>query len=134
MEAYATQPQTRAAACTTEADVSCDSIPDCERIAVHARGIGPESVGSHARFRDEILPGLSAPGRVWACHGSPSCVRELETFVGRTREGELWTAFLIGPDGRLFRICRNAMPGPQGVDILSTGPKPFLRGDPCGKT
>jgi len=97
MEAYATQRQTRAAACTTEADISCDSIADCERIAVHVRGICPESVGSHARFRDEILPGLSAPGRGWACHGSLSCLRELETFVGRTCEGELRTALLDRP-------------------------------------
>jgi peroxiredoxin Q/BCP len=105
--------------CTTQACGFRDAYADYRQNAVQVLGISPDSVASHAKFRDKFslpFPLLADEG-----HGVASAygVWGPKTLMGRTYEGVLRTTFLIGPDGRLLRIYENVKPDGHSAQILA---------------
>jgi len=105
--------------CTTEACGFRDGFAEYARNAIQVLGISPDSVQSHAKFRDKFslpFPLLADEG-----HGVASAygVWGPKTFMGRTYEGVLRTTFLVGPDGRLLRIYENVKPDGHSAQILT---------------
>lgn len=105
--------------CTTEACGFRDGYADYRTNAIQVLGISPDSVASHARFREKFslpFPLLADEGHAVA---SLYGVWGPKTFMGRTYEGVLRTTFLIGPDGRLLRTYENVKPDGHSAQILA---------------
>lgn len=105
--------------CTKEACGFRDQFAEYRDNAVVVLGISPDSVASHARFRDKYslpFPLLSDEGHAVA---SAYGVWGPKTLMGHSYEGVLRTTFLIGPDGRLLRIYENVRPDGHSRTILA---------------
>ena len=98
--------------CTTEArDFSC-LIDDFDKAGAHVIGISPDSVRSHAKFRDkhELKVRLASDGDTAIANAYGVWVQK--QMYGRTFMGVERATFLIDREGRIARIWRNVrVPG-----------------------
>jgi peroxiredoxin Q/BCP len=103
--------------CTAQACGLRDSFPRVTETGVEVFGVSPDSVRSHAKFREKnALPyrllvdedhRLADALGVWI----------EKSFRGRTYWGNERTTFVIGPDGRVERVLPQVKPD-QHVDLL----------------
>jgi peroxiredoxin Q/BCP len=103
--------------CTKQACGLRDSFARVTSTGVDIFGVSPDSVRSHARFRDKYaLPYrlLSDEGhRLAEAYG----VWIEKNAMGRTYFGNERTTFVIGPDGRIERVLPRVKPD-EHVDLL----------------
>ena len=103
--------------CTTQACGLRDSWSSVTETGVEVFGVSPDSVKSHARFREKYrLPYrlLSDEGhRVADAFG----VWVEKKLAGRTYHGNERSTFVIGPDGRIETVLATVKPG-EHVDQL----------------
>lgn len=103
--------------CTTEA---CDIRDNFALLSGEARvfGLSPDSVRSHARFRDKH----QLPFRLLA--DDQHTVAEAygvwgpKKFMGREYMGVDRTTFIVDPQGRIARVIENVKPAGHALEIL----------------
>jgi peroxiredoxin Q/BCP len=103
--------------CTTEA---CEIRDNFALISGEAEvyGISPDSVKSHARFRDKF----ELPFRLLA--DTEHTVSEqygvwgLKKFMGREYMGVDRTTFIIAPDGKVARVFEKVKPAGHALELL----------------
>jgi thioredoxin-dependent peroxiredoxin len=103
--------------CTKQACALRDSFARVTATGVDLFGVSPDSVGSHAKFRDKY----ALPYRLLSDEGH----RLAEAFgvwieknaMGRTYFGNERTTFIIGPDGRIEQVLPRVKPA-EHVDQL----------------
>jgi len=103
--------------CTTEA---CDIRDNFALLSGEARvfGVSPDSVRSHARFRDKH----QLPFRLLA--DDQHTVAEAygvwgpKKFMGREYMGVDRTTFIVDPQGRIARVIENVKPAGHALEIL----------------
>jgi peroxiredoxin Q/BCP len=103
--------------CTTEA---CEIRDNFALISGEAEvfGVSPDSVKSHARFRDKF----ELPFRLLA--DTEHTVSEqygvwgLKKFMGREYMGVDRTTFIIAPDGKVARVFEKVKPAGHALELL----------------
>ncbi len=105
-------PRDQTSGCTKEACQFRDSLPDFSGLGAAVLGVSPDSIDSHARFRQkENLPFdlLADPeAKVLSKYG----VWQEKSMYGRTYPGVVRTTYLIDPEGRVAeRWDRVKVPG-----------------------
>jgi peroxiredoxin Q/BCP len=103
--------------CTAQACGLRDSFARVTEAGAEVFGVSPDSVRSHARFREKH----ALPYRLLADEDHRLAdalgVWIEKSFRGRTYWGNERTTFVIGPDGRIERVLPQVKPD-QHVDLL----------------
>jgi len=103
--------------CTAQACGLRDSWSRVSQTGIQVFGVSPDSVKSHARFRQKH----ALPYRLLADEGHRLAeaygVWVEKKFMGRTYMGNERTTFVIGPDGRLEHVLPQVKPDAH-VDLL----------------
>jgi peroxiredoxin Q/BCP len=108
--------------CTAQACSLRDNWEVAEALDADVFGVSPDSVKSHAQFRDKYGLKhrlLSDEGHAVA-HAYGTWVEK--TFRGRTYMGVERTSFVIGPDGRIEHVLPRVKPAEhlgQLVEVLA---------------
>ena len=103
--------------CTTQACSLRDNFDRLMATGVEVFGVSPDSVASHARFRQKY----ELPYRLLADVGHQ--VAEAfgtwveKSFAGKSYKGVERTSFIIGPDGRVEHVLPRVKPV-EHVDLL----------------
>lgn len=104
--------------CTKESCALRDDLPQFERLDCAVLGISPDSVESHAAFREKYdlpFPLLADPKkeaiRAYGVWGK-------KQFMGREYEGVLRTSFLIDPAGYIAKAYRDVKPASHAEEVL----------------
>ena len=104
--------------CTKQACGLRDSWSRVSETGVPVFGVSPDSVRSHAKFRDKYTlpyPLLSDEGhRLAEAYG----VWVEKKFAGRTYYGNERTTFVIGADGRIQRVLPLVKPDEHADQLL----------------
>ena len=104
--------------CTTQACGLRDSWSRVAETGVLVFGVSPDSVRSHAKFREKF--GL--PYRLLADDGHRLAERYgvwvEKSFAGRTYYGNERTTFVIGPDGRIESVLPQVKPAAHVEQLL----------------
>jgi peroxiredoxin Q/BCP len=104
--------------CTKQACGLRDSWSRVSETGIPVFGVSPDSVKSHAKFRDKYslpYPLLSDEGhRLAEAYG----VWIEKTFAGRTYFGNERTTFVIGADGRIERVLPQVKPDEHADQLL----------------
>jgi peroxiredoxin Q/BCP len=105
--------------CTAEACGFRDDMAVYRWNAITVVGISPDSVDSHARFRDKF--GLSFPLLADEDHTVAKAygVWGPKTFMGKQYKGVHRTTFIVGPDGVLLHVYPNVKPDGHSAQILA---------------
>lgn len=110
-------PRDDTSGCTKQACYLRDNFARVTGTGVQVFGVSPDSVASHAKFREKY--GL--PYRLLADVGHRVAeafgVWVEKTFAGRTYMGTERTSFIIGPDGRVEHVLPRVKPS-EHVDQL----------------
>jgi peroxiredoxin Q/BCP len=104
--------------CTKEACSFRDDTVEYEKAGVTILGVSPDSVKSHAKFKEKYhlnFPLLADEGHAVA---SQYGVWGPKKLMGREYEGILRTTFLIGPDGKILKVFENVKPEGHSAEIL----------------
>jgi len=105
--------------CTTEACNFRDDYNAYEQAGVVILGISPDSVKSHAKFKNKY----SLPFPLLADEGHRVCDQYgawgMKKFMGREYEGVLRTTFLIDPNGRIAKVFENVRPAEHSEEVIS---------------
>ena len=103
--------------CTAQACGLRDNWSRVSETGVPVFGVSPDSVKSHAKFRDKY----TLPYRLLADEGHRLAeaygVWIEKKFAGRTYFGNERTTFIVGPDGRIERVLPQVKPN-EHVDQL----------------
>ena len=103
--------------CTKQACGLRDNWTRVSQTGVPVFGVSPDSVKSHAKFRDKY----SLPYRLLSDEGHRLAeaygVWIEKSFAGRTYHGNERTTFVIGPDGRIEKVLPQVKPE-EHVDRL----------------
>jgi len=104
--------------CTAQACGLRDSWSRLDEIGVPVFGVSPDSVKSHAKFRDKYaLPYrlLSDEGhRLAEAYG----VWIEKKFMGRTYHGNERSTFVIGADGRVEQVLAQVKPNEHAEQLI----------------
>lgn len=105
--------------CTTEACNFRDDYSAYLDADVIILGVSPDSVKSHARFKEKYAIPFSLLAdedhQVALAYG----VWGPKKFMGREYEGILRTTFLIDADGRIARVFENVKPAEHSAEVLA---------------
>lgn len=105
--------------CTTEACNFRDGYGDYKRAGVVILGISPDSVKSHAQFKEKY--GL--PFTLLADEGHKVCdlyqVWGLKKFMGREYDGVFRTTFVISAEGKIVKVFENVKPEGHSLEVLA---------------
>jgi len=105
--------------CTKEACNFRDDYSAYEKAGVVILGISPDSVKSHAKFKNKF----QLPFPLLADEGNKVCnlygVWGSKKFMGKEYEGVLRTTFLIDPDGNIKEVFENVRPAEHSADLLA---------------
>jgi peroxiredoxin Q/BCP len=105
--------------CTTEArDFSC-LINEFEKAGAHVIGISPDTVRSHAKFRDKHELKVRLASDEDTAIASTYGVWVQKQMYGRTFMGVERATFLIDREGRVARIWRNVRVPGHVDEVLS---------------
>ncbi len=105
--------------CTTEACNFRDDYSAYVEADVVILGVSPDSVASHARFKEKY--GLPFPLLADEDHQVASLygVWGPKKFMGREYEGVLRTTFLIDAHGQIARVFENVKPADHSAEVLA---------------
>jgi peroxiredoxin Q/BCP len=105
--------------CTTEACNFRDGYGDYKRAGVVILGISPDTVKSHAQFKEKY--GL--PFTLLADEGHKVCdlyqVWGLKKFMGREYDGVFRTTFVISAEGKIVKVFENVKPEGHSLEVLA---------------
>ena len=105
--------------CTTEACNFRDGYGDYKRAGVVILGISPDTVKSHAQFKEKY----SLPFTLLADEGHKVCdlyqVWGLKKFMGREYDGVFRTTFVISAEGKIVRVFENVKPDGHSREVLA---------------
>jgi len=105
--------------CTTESCEFRDLVQRFEGVNAQILGISPDSVKSHAKFRDKFklnFPLLADEGHAVAdAYG----VWGEKSFMGRKFLGNLRTTFVIGRDGRIAKVFEEVKPKGHAAEVAA---------------
>jgi peroxiredoxin Q/BCP len=105
--------------CTTESCEFRDLVQRFEGVNAQVLGISPDSVKSHAKFRDKFqlnFPLLADEGHKVADEYG---VWGEKSFMGRKYMGNLRTTFVIGRDGRIARVFPEVKPAGHAAEVAA---------------
>ncbi|MEZ0396180.1 MAG: thioredoxin-dependent thiol peroxidase [Anaerolineales bacterium] len=104
--------------CTTEACNFRDDYSAYLEADVIILGVSPDSVASHARFKEKY--GLPFPLLADENHEVASAygVWGPKKFMGREYEGVLRTTFIIDAHGQIGRVFENVRPAEHSAEVL----------------
>ena len=104
--------------CTAQACGLRDSWSRVAETGVQVFGVSPDSVRSHAKFREKF--GLPYRLLADAGHGLAEAygVWIQKSFAGRTYFGNERTTFVIGPDGRIESVLPQVKPAAHVEQLL----------------
>jgi peroxiredoxin Q/BCP len=106
--------------CTREACSFRDDYSAYENAGVAVLGISPDSVASHAKFKNKF----QLPFPLLADEGHKVCdlygVWGPKKFMGRSYEGVLRTTFMIDENGTIIRVFENVRPAEHSAELLAT--------------
>jgi peroxiredoxin Q/BCP len=104
--------------CTKEACNFRDDYSQYEKAAVTILGVSPDSVKSHAKFKQKYqlpFPLLADEGhKVCDSYGTWGPKK----MMGREFEGVLRTTFLIDAHGKIARVFENVRPSEHSAEVL----------------
>lgn len=110
--------------CTTEACSFRDGYGDYLKAEVVILGVSPDSVKSHAKFKEKY----SLPFPLLADVGHIVCDQYqtwgLKKFMGREYYGVMRTTYLIDPEGLIARVFENVKPDGHSKLVLESVPRP----------
>ena len=105
--------------CTAEACNFRDNYSAYKDADVVILGISPDTVKSHARFKDKY----SLPFPLLADEGHTVCdlygVWGPKKMMGREYEGVLRTTFLIDRNGKIAKVFENVKPAEHSAEVLA---------------
>jgi peroxiredoxin Q/BCP len=105
--------------CTTEACNFRDDYSQYETAGVVILGISPDSVKSHAKFKNKYhLPYsllADTDHKVCELYG----VWGRKKFMGREYDGVFRTTFLIDTQGKIVRVFENVKPAEHSAEVLA---------------
>jgi peroxiredoxin Q/BCP len=105
--------------CTKEACNFRDDYSAYEKAGVVILGVSPDSVKSHAKFKQKF----QLPFSLLADEGHKICeqygVWGLKKFMGKPYEGVLRTTFLIDTEGNIKNVIENVRPAEHSADLLA---------------
>ena len=105
--------------CTTESCEFRDLVQRFEGVNAQILGISPDSVKSHAKFRDKFklnFPLLADEGHAVADQYG---VWGEKSFMGRKFLGNLRTTFVIGRDGRIAKVFEEVKPKGHAAEVAA---------------
>ncbi len=112
-------PKDNTSGCTTEACNFRDDYSDYEKAGVVILGVSPDSVQSHAKFKQQH--GLPFP--LLADEGHAVCelygVWGRKKFMGKEYDGVLRTTFLISADGMIHLVFEDVKPADHSAEVLT---------------
>lgn len=103
--------------CTKQACGLRDGFERIRATGVDVFGVSPDSVKSHAKFRDKY----ELPYRLLSDEGHRTAeafgVWIQKRFAGREYMGNERTSFIVGPDGRIEHVLQQVKPD-EHLDLL----------------
>ncbi len=105
--------------CTKESCEFRDLVQRFEGVNAQILGISPDSVKSHAKFRDKFklnFPLLADEGHAVA---DKYGVWGEKSFMGRKFLGNLRTTFVIGRDGRIAKVFEEVKPAGHAAEVAA---------------
>jgi len=117
-------PKDDTSGCTVEACSFRDGYGDYARAGVVILGVSPDTVKSHARFKEKY----SLPFPLLVDEGHAICDQYLawgkKKFMGKEYYGVLRTTYLIDPQGKIARVFENVKPAGHSQLVLEAVPRP----------
>lgn len=105
--------------CTTEACNFRDGYGDYQRAGVVILGISPDTVNSHAKFKEKY----SLPFTLLADDEHKVCdlyqVWGRKKFIGHEYDGVFRTTFVISPEGKILKVFENVKPDGHSHEVLA---------------
>jgi thioredoxin-dependent peroxiredoxin len=104
--------------CTKESCEFRDLVPRFAGVNAQVLGISPDSVKSHAKFRDRY--GLNFPLLADVGHAVADRygVWQLKTMFGLKYWGNARTTFVIDADGRIARVFEKVKPAGHAAEVV----------------
>jgi thioredoxin-dependent peroxiredoxin len=110
-------PKDDTSGCTKESCEFRDLVPRFERVNAQILGISPDSVKSHAKFRDKY--NLNFP--LLADEGHPVAdkygVWQEKSMYGRKYWGNARTTFVIDAEGRIAKVFEKVKPAGHAAEV-----------------
>ncbi len=106
--------------CTTEADEFSRDYSKFKRNKIEVIGISPDGVESHKKFCDKM--GIKFPlladvkNEVSKAFG----VWGPKKFMGREYNGVIRSTFLVGEDGKVFKVFPKVRPAGHSAEVLES--------------
>ena len=110
-------PKDDTSGCTTESCEFRDLVPRFDAVSARVLGISPDSVKSHARFRDKYglnFPLLADEGHAVADRYG---VWQQKSMYGRKYWGNARTTFVIDAAGRIARVFEKVKPAGHAAEV-----------------
>jgi peroxiredoxin Q/BCP len=110
-------PKDDTSGCTTESCEFRDLVPRFDAVSARVLGISPDSVKSHAKFRDKYglnFPLLADEGHAVADRYG---VWQQKSMYGRKYWGNARTTFVIDAAGRIARVFEKVKPAGHAAEV-----------------
>jgi peroxiredoxin Q/BCP len=112
-------PKDDTSGCTVQACEFRDSWNEVKRSGAVVLGVSPDGVASHQKFKKKFslpFPLLADEGHTVAeAYGAWG----EKSMYGKKYQGILRTTFLIGGDGRIFRVFEKVKPKGHAAEVLA---------------
>lgn len=106
--------------CTKEADEFVSEYAKFENAGVEIVGISPDDVKSHRKFCDKMNIKFPLLADTEKSVARSFGVWQMKKFMGREYMGVVRSTFLVGEDGRIFKIFTKVKPAGHAMQVLES--------------